>query len=199
MRIKLYDGTRTPDFGKLLLDVLFELDDSLNPANKIKISPLPGKADLPGYRLITRCANQAKTGGKVNINTLVDILKKVPEVGMHNVVLLNNDLCANRVNWCFGVQTWSNTGLSFLIASDYRAKDKVHLKHILAHELGHMFGAPSDRRSNITSNLGTHCTNYGCVMQQQTTIESSLKYARERSGLPLYCPQCIEDMRYYHG
>ena len=103
------------------------------------------------------------------------------------------------VNWCFGGFTATRNGLGYVLMSSARINDSDLAKDLLRHELGHMFGAPSQRRTNTSEMLGNHCLNDLCVMQQRLSIEEAVKYAkqRKRANAEVYCCQCENDITEY--
>jgi len=104
-----------------------------------------------------------------------------------------------RSNWFFGGFAGTVRGLGYITLSASRLSDKIHARDLIRHEVGHMFNAPSSGRSNTYENLGLHCSNSLCVMQQKDTVTSSIKYAheRERRKARTYCLQCERDIANY--
>jgi len=75
------------------------------------------------------------------------------------------------------------------------------IKTEIAHEIGHVFGLPSNRRGekNIENSLGPHCKNDGCCMKQGLTVPADwINYTRDRlknNGDHYYCQDCQTDLR----
>jgi len=115
------------------------------------------------------------------------------------LVIVDADFYSNRANWCFGGFNGTEYGLGYILVSAARMKDEVMAEQIFQHELGHMFKAPHEGRSNSVEQLGLHCTNDLCTMQQKMTVRDALKYAHQikDAGAPLYCPQCAADIKSY--
>jgi predicted Zn-dependent protease len=113
------------------------------------------------------------------------------------LILIDNDLYYPQIGWCFGGFSGTDTGLGYILMSSARMQTPEQAVDILRHELGHMFGAPSEGRTNTYQHLGLHCSNNLCVMQQKDTVSGSVKYAaqRARAKAPTYCAQCERDIR----
>ena len=84
-----------------------------------------------------------------------------------------------------------------MLVSTARMEDETVARHVLRHELGHMFGAPSVARINTEESLGLHCTNDPCTMQQKLSVAEALKHAYKIDGNKPYCPQCTKDITEY--
>ena len=99
-------------------------------------------------------------------------------------------------NWFFGALSKVPDSLGYLFVSTARMQSENQARDILRHELGHMFGAPSQGRSNTYDLWGLHCSNDLCVMQQKASVGQAVKYAEQRAkaGAPTYCSQCEEDI-----
>lgn len=113
------------------------------------------------------------------------------------IIIIDNDIYYPGLNWCFGGYTETDRGLGYILISTARMKSENHAKDILRHEIGHMFGAPSQGRSNTYGNLGLHCSNDLCVMQQKDGLREAVSYAEQRARLNAgtYCSQCEDDIR----
>ena len=93
----------------------------------------------------------------------------------------------------------ASTVSTFRFQNDPRITDRVGLfKLMVAHEFGHLIGAPDEERGEaLVSHLGMHCTN-PCVMQQRDDLPDF-----ERDVLPLlhgkhlFCDLCTRDIRAY--
>lgn len=112
------------------------------------------------------------------------------------LIILDQDIYTKPLNFCFGVHSPVQESLGYTVFSTNRTKNENHAKDIIAHELGHVFGAPSLGRTNTYKQLGNHCSNRLCVMQQKMSVLESIKYAdlRARKNAPTYCGQCMEDI-----
>ena len=196
--IKLYDGTTNQNNGIILKRALAELARF----QRVHITPTPGLIDISGYNLVQRLAAESTHQGRrqVHVGELLNKFKSIPAVvnepERQNIILLEQDLYSDGLNWCFGGYQ-QHAGVDFVTVSTARIQDDIHLFHILAHELGHMYGATYQGRSNTEQNLGSHCTNDLCVMQQQLTVADSVRYAHRRmnSNAPTYCRQCGDNLK----
>ena len=117
-------------------------------------------------------------------------------VNYQRVFLLDQDIHTSETNWVFGFFQQRGPHLRVLISSKARITSSQHAFDHLIHELGHMFGAPSDGRSNTNQHLGLHCSNPLCVMQQKDTVASAKAYveARSKANAPVFCSQCSVDL-----
>lgn len=112
------------------------------------------------------------------------------------------DQKANQwLNFCFGtaIPEWH-----MIVQSVFRFRklDRWHkywsLQALMWHELGHVFGLAHDlRRSNTEEKYGAHCTNPGCLMRQNVTVDTWAQNAELafHNGR-VYCPQCA--LEAYH-
>ncbi|MBU1974452.1 MAG: hypothetical protein KKH52_03600, partial [Nanoarchaeota archaeon] len=168
----------------------------------VRVTPSPGSIDISNYKLIQHFAAESTHPRRkqVHIKRLLDQIISLNEVRNNpqrqNLILLEQDLYADGLNWCFGGYQ-HYLGKDFVTISTARIQDEAHLFHIFAHELGHMYGAAFRGRSNTREELGFHCLNDLCVMQQQLSVKESASYAHRRlkSKAPTYCHQCQDDLR----
>lgn len=121
--------------------------------------------------------------------------KNSPFIG---VVLTSKDLTAkfgrNYLNFCFGYTFGDVTIQSVARFRDMSDKNReTMIEGVILHELGHVFNLAGDRsRSHTEYNLGMHCTNLGCVMNQGLTREAMLEHFRMAKKMGrIYCPQCM--------
>jgi predicted Zn-dependent protease len=199
--IILLDGTESTFAGKVTKEVLVNLAKHLGGMNA---NVTPGKIDMHGYNLVKKCETRAYNHRRkqVNYNTLADLITKDPFLMHHRreqiVVLVNSDLYAPGLNWVFGGYHRVNNRDIIIVSLARTGNDPIHLKHILLHESGHMYGAAPPKRSNTYEQLGSHCSNE-CVMQQKMDIQSSKRHVHslERKG-KTFCSQCVNDMRKRH-
>ena len=123
----------------------------------------------------------------------------------HAIVFTNKDLYMSDTNFVVGA---ANDDLGTVISlhrfwnsvPDSELRDEV-IKTEIAHEIGHVFGLPSNRRGekNIENSLGPHCKNDGCCMKQGLTVPADwINYTRDRlknNGDHYYCQDCQTDLR----
>lgn len=168
----------------------------------VEVSPKLNQPNITGYRLVSELekASMARGRNQVNIDTLASKLVRKPEIyrrsNTQKIILLERDLFGRGTNWCYG-QYRKENGMDMVILSTSRVKNKFQLFDLLAHEIGHMYGAAPRGRSKTTQSLVSHCINDLCVMQQKLTEEEALQYvaSRHRVKAPTYCGQCQDDLR----
>lgn len=122
----------------------------------------------------------------------------------YGIVLTHEDLNSSykSVNLLVGLAQ-RDTGA---VISTYRFQEQQHklkneiLKTQVMHEIGHVFGTPSDsREENVEDNLGLHCTNK-CVMRQRRHVPDGWKeLTKDRLESHPYCNDCKNDLRRYFG
>jgi len=134
----------------------------------------------------------------VHLATLRDLGRTTQQKLLEHerVILLEKDIFSTGNNWIFGAYTAFGP-FKFLVSSMKRMTSDAHVYDHLLHELGHMYGAPSRGRDNTTQNLGLHCINDLCVMQQRTSVTSAVKYVKQRLRAKAsdFCHQCQDDLR----
>ena len=67
------------------------------------------------------------------------------------------------------------------------------------HEIGHMFGLPSEQRSDGTTeeSIGLHCTNT-CIMRQGLTIPKDfVRLTKDRLARGPFCATCLRELRQF--
>jgi len=114
------------------------------------------------------------------------------------VILFDQDMYSSRqnTNFGFGVTFPYDNLNKYVLISTARLQDETHAKHVLAHEIGHAFGAPSNSRADAYESLGMHCGNRNCTMHQELNGESSYHQAlRIAQAGKRYCNICEEDIR----
>ena len=120
--------------------------------------------------------------------------KKIPQL---SILVVKDDLYANGLNFCLGC-TKPN---AFVVISTKRFVDNNnHLdiegfKTVVMHEFGHMIGLTPTGRKNSHEQLGTHCIDDGCIMQQRMDGDfrdiTLKRLERKSKGLPPICSDCI--------
>ena len=164
-------------------------------------------AEARGFLESQIAASYNSLRGQVNGRELI---KRVNESGIGKfvqpgkLIIINEDLYYPSTGWVFGgyTPTSDGRGLSgggYILLSTARARVPELATDILRHELGHMFGAPSEGRTNTAESLGLHCVNDICVMQQKLTLAEAVRYAKQRAsaGASTYCAQCEADIQRY--
>lgn len=101
---------------------------------------------------------------------------------------------------CFGYTLGEAIDAASVAISLDNCPDEEFFKTILMHELGHVFHATHQQRSNVhyDPNLGPHCTNDDCIMGERDYPRLSReRLNRKAQGRPPFCNECIEEMRRY--
>jgi predicted Zn-dependent protease len=196
-KIELWDGTRDPKYARQLMPVLGEL----STLQGVRIDRTPGKEDIPRWNYINEIANHCFDGGRgqINLSRFLDILPATEvcsEPSSQKLILLEDDLFSPGLNWCFGVYS-PREEQDLVVLSTYRIQNGHQMQDLLAHELGHMYGAAKSGRRNTEESLGSHCLTDLCVMQQKLSVPASLRYSQRRheSGASFYCGQCSDEIR----
>ncbi|MBU0457478.1 MAG: hypothetical protein ABH824_06740 [Nanoarchaeota archaeon] len=198
-RLMIHDGTRTQMAGRALSWALTELS-RYHPIKSVK--PKPGEIHLPSYNFVKDIERRSfdQNRRQVNRDRLEEILTNTSVIqnnrDQQHIILIEHDLYAGNLNWCFGgYHHYKN--FDFVTVSTKRMQDIIHLQYILAHELGHLYGAAPSNRSNTEIFLGSHCINNNCVMQQKDTVEKSARYTHQihLSNSPTFCGQCQADLQ----
>jgi len=121
----------------------------------------------------------------------------------HIVLVLCSDIYKDeKTNFVFGL---SDKDLP-VILSTFRFKGLSEkercqcLKTVAMHELGHVFGLPSEGRDkNVEENLGEHCKNSKCIMQQGLDVPELLNITTDRLKHGALCSNCTNDLKSYFG
>ncbi len=196
--IELLDGTKDIKHGKALIKSFAEHAKY----RKITLTSAPGSIDIPRYNLVKDAERKAynPSRGKTHFYNLLNNLlndSRVDLVGKKSFTLIESDLYADGLNWCFGAVVPDGYNGAHLILSTYRLNEPDLLSHVGTHELGHMFGAASAGRKNTEENLGSHCTNL-CVMQQKLTVPEMKAHANQLAyKQDKFCPECASELRGY--
>lgn len=137
---------------------------------------------------------------QLDASSLLELLEQEPwnQTPHIDVLLTSYDLTAGNLRFCFGIARGLNT-----VDSVYRyrtlpdADDRFScIQAVVWHELGHVFGLAPRGRTNTEDNLGSHCTNPGCVMQQGLDVNTWARHVKEAKSMGrIYCPQCMEDLK----
>ena len=148
-----------------------------------------------------------KVNGQISIDALYrDLLtdpyaKKIPQI---QVLLTKHDLYGTQsngrlLNFCLGVSeenAFSVISTARFIKPNGRF-DQEGFKTVVMHEFGHAIGLTRRGRKNTYEQLGSHCADENCIMQQQMNGDFS-EITRRRlifkaHGLPPICPDCITE------
>lgn len=109
------------------------------------------------------------------------------------------NLVKNKFDVDNGILYGLTSGNSFSL-SLASCDNEALLKTIFIHEIGHVFNATHDGRSNITKNpqKGTHCTNDSCIMGDDKYEDLAQKYKnRHSNNWHMFCNDCIASMSEY--
>jgi len=128
---------------------------------------------------------------------MTDEMKARYEAG--KLIIIDNDVYSGDkdCNFFFGGFSKVPNSLGYITLSTKRVSSIPQARDLIRHELGHMFGAPSQGRSNTYENQGLHCSNDLCVMQQKDNVRDAINYAQQRAkaNAVTYCGQCEGDIR----
>ena len=82
----------------------------------------------------------------------------------------------------------------FLDENGYLKQEEF--KTVLMHEFGHVIGLTPSNRKNSEENLGTHCLDESCIMQQRANGDfrdvTQMRMAMKENNLSPICDDCIE-------
>ena len=148
-----------------------------------------------------------KVDGQISIDALYNDLsndpyaKKIPQI---QILLTKHDLYGTQrngrlLNFCLGVSeenAFSVISTARFIKPNGRF-DQEGFKTVVMHEFGHAIGLTRRGRKNTYEQLGSHCADENCIMQQQMNGDFS-EITRRRlifkaHGLPPICPDCITE------
>jgi predicted Zn-dependent protease len=206
----LLDGCTDSAPGKILSEVLGHMAGIVG---SFRVDKRPGHVDMEGYSIVRDLVKKSFNSkrGQVEIEALVGNLVNNPFVrskpsGAKVIVLIPEDLYAyNRgqpTNWVHG-SYFNHYAREVVVISAARfysgnVFDPIHFKHVMAHELGHMYNATSRGRRHTYESLGTHCAN-DCIMQQDLEVRSGKERAHDlhRRGVT-FCNNCKREMVRLH-
>lgn len=150
--------------------------------------------------------------GQISIDKLCDDLTDDPyrsQIPQWSVLITKHDLYGHtynsagqkqRLNFCLGVSHEDK----FSIISTARFIDRNNqlniegFKTVVMHEFGHLIGLTKEGRAHTNQQLGAHCINDGCIMQQRmdgdyTILTRQRLEAKRRYGAPPICGDCIDE------
>lgn len=191
---------RTASDGKLLLEAYESTNWYIGQAAQQAISD--GRAS--GIKLNNR---KIKVNGQISIDSLYDNLsrdpyaKRIPQI---QILLTKHDLYGTQsngrlLNFCLGVskeEAFSIVSTARFIRPD-GVFDQEGFKTVVMHEFGHAIGLTREGRINTYEQLGPHCADENCIMQQRLDGDFS-DITRRRlifkaHDLPPICPDCITE------
>ncbi|MFH1510651.1 MAG: hypothetical protein ABIF10_03085 [Candidatus Woesearchaeota archaeon] len=187
--------------GSLKVDTAFirSVLDGISIFRPLKVGEIENSPLMVKYALQSTYEQDKK---QVNI---ISLTQKLNEMGFNRVkagklVVTDADLYGGGANnWCFGGLVPTNRGLGYSIISTTRLDNPSMVRLVFHHEAGHMFGAPSEGRRNTYEQLGRHCTNKLCTMNQFMSVAEAKRLATaiEQSRTSQYCGLCQEDIANY--
>ncbi len=210
--IVLLDGCKDFAPGKVLAGVL---DHMASIVGTIHADKTAGQLDMEGYNVVRDLVRRSFDShrGQIQIEALVGVLdynslvQSKPKEARF-IVLVPEDLYAlnggHPTNWVHGAY-FSKTSNSKDVVVISTARfytngkfDPIHFRHVMAHELGHMFGATKKGRRNTYELLGPHCSN-DCIMRQDVDVGSGKDRAHDmhRKGTT-FCNDCRREMIKLH-
>lgn len=180
--------------------------DMLDEIRKVRRVP-QDRMESFSSPFVNGCLDKSYNRGRnqVDVEGFMHELSKSRDLHQNNadalkIVLTDLDIYSSRenTNFGFGVKFQYSPLNRYVIVSTARMRDTDHARHIIGHELGHAFGAPSPTRKDIYDCLGDHCARDDCTMHQSRNSNDSMAQARRvfEAGR-LYCPRCEDDIRRY--
>ncbi|MBN1924016.1 MAG: hypothetical protein JW791_04640 [Nanoarchaeota archaeon] len=209
IEVLLMDGTQDSQAENALKVAVDELAKCVGLVN------LKGTGYNPQmYNLVKSLESKSYDSRRRQVNTeelILNAYDKTKAFPGLVVIATDQDLFSPGINWCFGTSTGcyetDNLGRrvnerDYIIGSKSRMQSFGELVFLFAHEMGHKFGAAPSGRRNTVENLGSHCTNNNCIMQQNVNLNEAIRYAQrlykklERGEIDsLFCNQCGQDLR----
>jgi predicted Zn-dependent protease len=192
-QVYVYNGSRKPIEG-IIVDALVDI----SRYRSVEVIPVNGAFNFINQLAKKHYNKEKRQVHGVNLLNelhLTSVMRKTENGG--RVIVIDYDQYDDATDWCFGGFNKSPIGLGYILISTARFEDEILAREVFSHELGHMFGAPRKNRKNTEENLGEHCVNDYCVMQQKDTIAEALKFGHERvdAGAEMYCPDCATDIK----
>lgn len=150
--------------------------------------------------------------GQISIDRLCQDLSDDPyrsQIPQWSVLITKHDLYGHyinqygqkqKLNFCLGVSHENQFSIistaRFLDANNFL--DIEGFKTVVMHEFGHLIGLTNEGRVNTDEELGSHCTNVGCIMQQRmdgnySDLTRLRLAAKQQYGLPPICGDCIDE------
>lgn len=152
-----------------------------------------------------------QTRRQISIDSLYDDLtndpyrQKIPQL---SVLIVKEDLYGTladgqKLNFCLGVSKED----AFSIISTARFVDPQGVldvegfKTVVMHEFGHVLALTKPGRVHSEEALGSHCTNDGCLMQQNMngdfSYQTQVRLWRKAHNLPPVCRDCVAEGENY--
>lgn len=195
-KIILFDGSRKLH-SRIPLEAIAEIAKARGQGIEVDYRECPGFLQP----FIERAFEPERS--QVNAYSLTNDLHQQPELRRNyeagKLIIVDEDAYSGdpACNWFFGALSKCPESLGYLFVSTNRMQSENHTRDTFRHELGHMFGAPSEGRSNTYESDGLHCSNDLCVMQQKDTVHDAVAFAEQRAmaNAPTFCSQCKEDIQ----
>ena len=175
--------------------------------------PIPGMKGSDFTKAGRIVATSSTYGTQRDASQIIDeIHKRLKQTGRRIIFITVDDLtCTSNgkyLNFCFGLARGYSTALSMVRFGSLSDKEQeIVLSGLIMHELGHLYGLAADsNRKKTEFNIGMHCTDKYCVMQQGLTmgeIRKNFSRVNEHRGhtddvkLKYYCPLCMQDANNY--
>ena len=143
------------------------------------------------------------------------IHQQLTKIGRHVILITTTDITCRRrgegyLNFCFGFANSGHVVISMARFGHLPINEqKLILAGLIMHELGHIYDlAAKPSRVFTEDNIGMHCTNKECVMQQGGTVDAfrtnfnflkSKEHESTREGAirKYYCQWCAADIEDY--
>jgi len=120
------------------------------------------------------------------------------EVNHYDVLITKTDLYKDQTTrFIIGIAQ-KNVG-TVISTHRFRSLDSNKKRECLItetmHELGHVFGLPSNESPYTTDSLGSHCTNI-CIMRQGLNVPNDwVDMSRDRQKQGAFCERCRQDLK----
>ena len=147
------------------------------------------------------CGLKEGRRGQISTDQYMDDISSDPyakTIPQWQILITKEDLYGRGVNWCLG-RSEENKGCIISIARFLDSNNKLDIegfKTVLMHEFGHIIGLTNENRVHTEKNLGAHCTNDGCIMQQRLDGDfreiTQERLRKKRNGQPPICQDCID-------
>ena len=145
--------------------------------------------------------------GQISIDQLCVDLHSDPyrqQIPQWSVLITKQDLYGtlpngDKLNFCLGVSHENEHSVisTARFVGRNGVLDPEEFKTVVMHEFGHLIGVTKKGRVHSNEQLGAHCTNDGCLMQQRMDGDykelTRARLLRERRGQTPICGDCITE------
>ncbi|MBO6281486.1 MAG: hypothetical protein J6N49_03025 [Alphaproteobacteria bacterium] len=145
--------------------------------------------------------------GQISIDQLCADLHSDPyrtQIPQWSVLITKQDLYGTlsngqKLNFCLGVSHENEHSIisTARFVDRNGILDTEEFKTVVMHEFGHLIGVTREGRVHSNEQLGAHCTNEGCLMQQRLDGDykelTRARLLRESRGQTPICGDCITE------